>query len=78
MWGEVPKGDVRSGVGKCWGEVWENVWGECEGYGKVCWSVGKGLEGVGESEGKSVGVGEERCGKCETVLAMWNCVSVNK
>ena len=55
MWEEV-KGNVGSGVGKCWGEVWENIWGECEEYGEVCWGVGKGLEGVGESEGKCAGV----------------------
>ena len=41
----------EKGVGKCWGEVWESVWGECEGYGEVCWGVGKGLEGVRESKG---------------------------
>ena len=41
----------------------------CEGYGAVCWGVGKSLEGVGESEGKCAGMWGEvwemlrRCGK---------------
>ena len=68
---------MGSGVGKCWGEVWENVWGECEGYGEVCWGVGKGLEGVGESERKCAGVwGEVRRGVGNVGEGVGKCVGV--
>ena len=46
---------LRRGVGECMGE--------CDEYGEACWGVGKGLEGVGESERKCAGVwGEVRRG----------------
>ena len=61
--------------------MWENVRGECKGYGEVCWGrgVGKGLEGLWESEEKCAGVwggGEERCGKCGEMLEV--CWGVGK
>ena len=38
VWGRRSMGDVGKGKGRCeevWGEVWENVWGECGGCGEV-------------------------------------------
>ena len=57
--------------------MWESVWGECEGYGGVCWGVGKGLEGVEVSEGKCAGVwGEVKRGVGNVWEGVGKCVGV--
>ena len=50
--------------------MWESVWGECEGYGEVCW-------GVGKSEGKCAGVwGDVRRGVGNVGEGVGKCVGV--
>ena len=44
------RGEIRRNVGcvkKCGLELWESVWGECGGCGKVCWGVGEMKKDVG-------------------------------